>query len=254
MIKDAVKELIPFIPQNLRLDIFASLWEEYRDKEKLAEELGCKPALIDRWLKQGKPPNDKYIPQILFLALQCSGRAREILQVEVVEQMENIFAVLGISQENVRGDFGKLLEVLDEKSRQILWYLWWNRHAEIGKLVEITMAESDMEVLSRLKNVINPAALKVMGKEIVKFESFRIDPLSGEKILFSWWLEEDMLLKKKRESLMDIFDEGDHVALIVQLSTPVQLSTEAQVDYRNGILRVKVEKIKKSELRIKDLK
>ena len=244
MTNKTIEELVPFIPKNLRLDIFASLWEEYRDEAKLAKELGCKPALVDKWLKEGKAPNDKHMPQILSLALQRSGEVREMLQREVLEPIGGLFAELGISPEKkAAGDLGKILWFLDEKSRQILWYLWWNRHAEIGELVQLTGAETDMEVLSRIKQAINPAAEDVLGEEIVRFENSKIDPITGEKVLFSWWLAESLLRGKRREPLVDIFEENNHIVILAQLPAPMELAGQARVEYKNGILKINVEKL-----------
>ena len=245
MTNKTIEELVPFIPKNLRLDIFASLWEEYRDEAKLAKELGCKPALVDKWLKEGKAPNDKHMPQILSLALQRSGEVREMLQREVLEPIGGLFAELGISPEKkAAGDLGKILWFLDEKSRQILWYLWWNRHAEIGELAELTGAKTDMEVLSRIKQAINPAAQDVLGKEIVRFENSRIDAVTGEKVLFSWWLEEGFLRGKRRQPLVDIFEENDHISIIAQLPALLELAKDAEVECKDSVLKIKVAKVK----------
>jgi hypothetical protein len=251
--KEVAQKLTPFIPQNLRLDIFASLWEEYRNAEELARELGCKPALVHKWLKEGKAPNNNYMPRILSLALQRSQGVREMLRGEVLESIGSLFGELGIfPQKRAPGDLGEILWFLDEKSRQILWYLWWNRHAEIGELTRLVEAESDMEILSRIKQVINPAAQDVLGKEIVRFENSKIDPVTDERVLFSWWLEEGLLRGKRREPLVDIFEENNHIAIIAQLPATLGLTKEAQVEYRNGILRIKIERVRKSGLTIKE--
>jgi len=247
--KEAVQKLTPFIPQNLRLDILASLWEEYGDEGELAREVGCKPALMDRWLRAGEPPSDKYTPQILFLALQRSSRVREILRAEVLEQIEDIFAEIDVShEEKTDVDLGRVLDAVDEKSRQILWYLWWSRHAEIGELVELTKADSDMDILSRIRDVINPAARLALGREIVKFESSRIDPVTGERVLSSWWLEDGSLFGKSREPLVDVFEEDGHVAIIAQLPASLQLASEAQVENKDGLLRIRVGKVKAQDV------
>jgi len=183
--------------------------------------------------------------RILFLGLQCSSRVREILQVEVLGQIEALFAALDIChQEQPDRDFGEILDLLDEKSRQILWYLWWNRHAEIGELVQLTKAYSDMDILLRIKGVINPAAQDILGRELVRFEASRIDPVTGEKVLFSWWLEDESLSAKRREPLVDVFEENGHIAIIAQLPAPMDLAREAQVENKDGVLRIRVGKVK----------
>lgn len=244
MTEEVAQKLTRFIPQNVSLDIFVSLWEEYRDEGELAREIGCKPALVDKWLREGRAPDNKYMPQILSLALGRCGRVREMLQGEVLEPIENLFAELGIfSEKRAEGDLGEILWFLDEKSRQILWYLWWNRHAEIGELAQLTGAETDMEVLSRIKQAINPAAEDVLGKEIVRFENSKIDPITGEKVLFSWWLAESLLWGKRREPLVDIFEENNHIVIIAQLPGPMELAGQARVEYKDGILKINVEKL-----------
>ena len=54
-----------------------------------------------------------------------------------------------------RKGIDQLLQVLDEKSRAMLWHLWWHRHAGISELRELIDAASDFEVLYRLREVIN---------------------------------------------------------------------------------------------------
>lgn len=85
----------------------------------------------------------------------------------------------------------QFLEVFDEKSRAILWYLWWHRHAEISELRDIIDAPGDFEVLHRLKEVINGKAQQLWGKPIVGFEQSKTDPVSGEKVLLAggFWMK-----------------------------------------------------------------
>ncbi len=243
MLKETVQKLTPFIPQDLRLDILVSLWEEYRDSAEMADELGCEPALVDEWLKQGKAPDDNYMPQILSLGLRRSPRVRQMLRVDMLEEIESLLAQLEIFPEKkADGDLGKILDAVDERSRRILWHLWWNRHAEIGDLVVLTGAESDMEILTRLKESINPAARHILGKDIAVFESSRIDPVNGEQVLFSWWLEEDSLRGERTQPLMDIFEEDDHIAIIAQLPASLNLDKEAEIERKDGIVRIRIRK------------
>ncbi|NQT48289.1 MAG: hypothetical protein HQ578_04880 [Chloroflexi bacterium] len=242
--REATERLTPFISPNLRLDILACLWEEYRDEVRLAADLDSSPALVHRWLTEGEAPDDGSTAHVLALGMQRSSRVKEMLRLEVLEQVDGIFTDLNIAGE-VRNeqDLGRIMEFLDEKSRQILWYLWWNRHAEISELVELTRAYSDMDVLLRIRGVINLAGREILGRELVRFEDSRIDPVTGEKVLFSWWLEDDALLtKKRREPLVDIFEEDDHIAVIAQLPAPIELDGQARVENKDGLLRITVGK------------
>jgi hypothetical protein len=139
----------------------------------------------------------------------------------------------------------QFLDVLDEKSRAILWHLWWYRHADIDKLRDIIDASSDYEVLYRLKDVINEKAQKLWGKPVVSFEQSKTDPLTGDKVLFNWWFldEVDISLSGGDKPLVDIFNEKDSVTVIAELPTSVEVS-QPEIDFRNGILRVKMKKVK----------
>lgn len=134
------------------------------------------------------------------------------------------------------------LRSLDEKSRAILGYLWWRRHAEISELRNITDTLDDFEVLQRLKEVINKNSQDLWGKPIVSFEQSKIDPLTGEKILFSWWyLDPENVLLSGGSTLLDIFNEKDNVILIAQLPASVNLATP-EIQFKNGILKIKFAK------------
>lgn len=142
-----------------------------------------------------------------------------------------------------REDLTQLTEVLDEKSRAMLWHLWWNRHAGISELRGIIDALDDFEILHRLKEVINGKAQQLWGKPMVRFEQSKIDPVSGEKVMFSWWLvdEEDVPALDGNKPLMDVFNEKDSVTVIAQLPTSVEL-THPDIQFKNGILKVRLKK------------
>ncbi len=94
-----------------------------------------------------------------------------------------------------------------------------------------------------MKEVINKKSQNLWGKPIVSFEQSKIDPLTGEKILFSWWYvdEEDVLVSGADNALVDIFNEKDNVIIIAQLPASVDL-TAPDIQFKNGILRIKFKK------------
>jgi hypothetical protein len=136
---------------------------------------------------------------------------------------------------------------LDEKSRAILYYLWWHRHATIGELRKTVDVSDDYEVLYRLKEVINQKSRDIWGKPAVIFEQVRIDPDSGEKILFSWWYLENEGTPPLNSSgvLMDIFSEKENVTIIAQLPDSIDI-LNPEIHYNNGILKVVFKKDKSS--------
>jgi hypothetical protein len=153
-------------------------------------------------------------------------------------------------------DLAELLEVLDERSRAILWHLWWNRHAPISELRSLINVASDCEVLFRLKEVINGKSRELWGRPAVSFEESKIDPFTGEKVLFRWWLVEgDAAAVDRDRPLVDMFQEKDSVTIVVQLpgwddsvnpkaedkNSPSQIKVN-DVKYRNGILQVRLKK------------
>jgi hypothetical protein len=138
-----------------------------------------------------------------------------------------------------RRELTQLLQVLDEKSRAILWHLWWHRHAGISELRELIDAASDFDVLYRLKEVINAQALRLWGRPVVSFEQARLDSFSGEKILFSWWFldEENVPISDGNKPLVDLFNEKESISIIAQVPTSVD-PTHHEFCFKNGILKV----------------
>jgi hypothetical protein len=133
---------------------------------------------------------------------------------------------------------------LDEKSRTILSYLWWHRHADIAELRNIGDTVDDSDIIYRLKEVINEKSQDLRGKPMVSFEQSKTDPLTGEKVLFSWWYldEKDEWSSSSDRSLVDVFNEKDNVIVIAQLPAPVDI-TAPDIQFKNGILRVNFKKI-----------
>jgi len=150
----------------------------------------------------------------------------------------------------IKGDLAQLLEVLDERSRAILWHLWWHRHAEISELRELIDVPGDFEVLHRLKEVINEKSQKLWGKPIVGFEQSKTDPVTGEKVLFSWWFldEENVPISGGDRPLVDVFNEKDSVTVIAQLPTSVDPG-HTDIQFKNGILKVRLRKKESDEAR-----
>lgn len=111
----------------------------------------------------------------------------------------------------------RFMDALDEKSRAIVWHIWRNGHAKIRELSKLINAPTDSYTLSRLREVINPIAEKILGRPILRFEESRIDTFTGEKVLFSWWLTNGLPLMNKRDGLLDIFDEPDFLRIVAQI-------------------------------------
>lgn len=126
-----------------------------------------------------------------------------------------------------------LLMGVDEKSKRIVTYLARERHARIKELTDLICASSDMEVLMRIREVINPKAQEITGKPAIKFERSKIDPLTGEKIVFNWWINEE-LTDIAHDDFVDVMDEKGILRIVVALP-PQEKNVEVKV---NGSLLV----------------
>ena len=124
-----------------------------------------------------------------------------------------------------------LMKAVDERNREIITYLLRERHAGIRELADLIRASSDMEVLIRIREGINPKAREVLGEPIIMFERSKIDPLTGEKILFSWWLDEELVDTAYEDRLLDVFDEEDGLRVIAFLP-PHETNVEVEVKDR----------------------
>lgn len=114
----------------------------------------------------------------------------------------------------------RLLQELDVGSRAIILYLLEHKHAKLDELMEILDESSHMNTLTRIQNVINQKALKILKRPILIFEKSRIDMKTGENVLFNWWLakeDEEKVPLKKRQFLVDVFDEESEVIITIDL-------------------------------------
>lgn len=112
----------------------------------------------------------------------------------------------------------RVAKELDLPSSEMLWYLWEHRHALIDELAQLIDAPSHMDVLLKIKGVINPVAERVIGSPILEFERSRVDDETGERVLFSWWLVGRKRADRREQALVDIFDEGEHLTLLLELA------------------------------------
>jgi HSP20 family molecular chaperone IbpA len=125
-------------------------------------------------------------------------------------------ALLEIDAETV----DRVMQELDPQAREIVGYLWENRHATIDELAELITAPTHMDVLLKIRGDINPTAERISGSPILTFQRSRIDPLTGEKVLFSWWVIGPPRAEEEARTgaLVDVFDEGDRIDVVAELA------------------------------------
>ncbi|OYO84368.1 hypothetical protein C8E03_11438 [Lachnotalea glycerini] len=139
------------------------------------------------------------------------------------------------------------LNSLDEKSRKIFWYFRCHGHARIAELTELIGSLADMEVLDRLREVINPAAIEIFGKPILEFRESGLDRMSGKKIPFHWWLSDDLsdnqlFIGEGGKPLVDVFDEENQIVIITEISSSITLSDRVKIEQRHGIVQITLSK------------
>ncbi len=262
------------MPSDLRQNIFRLLLKSYANEKILAKEINCKTSSLNRWKENGSLIPDKFMPKILVLALKRCPEVKDFLRRELLEEVNRLCTDLNVVFEEERegSNFTKFMSSLDDKSREIVWYFLRNRHGGIRELAELINASTDMDVLTRVKEVINPKAEDIFGKPLLEFEESKIDSFTGDKILFTWWLLEDFPFQE-RNDMVDIFDEKDHLRVITELpgveeddikvevkgdllvistnnnkyfrKAPLFYSVGDEVErtYKNGVLEVRLKKI-----------
>jgi len=115
-----------------------------------------------------------------------------------------------------RETLNKIVTELDADSKGILWFLYENRHARIDTLAKLIEAPTHMDILLKIREIINPTAEKIIGYPILSFESSKVDWETGEKVTFSWWLA-GQPHKERKEPLLDIFDEDAELIVYLEL-------------------------------------
>ena len=164
--------------------------------------------------KEGKNQNGQGVAQAWVMVKDVETWKKKIFEGSLLE----------INQEAI----DKIIEELDPQSQNILLFVWQNRHATIDELAHLYKAPSHMDVLHRIRNIINPTSQKLIGFPVLVFERNKIDGLTGTHVMFSWWITGDDKLSArgesaftgepdKEQSLSDVFDEGDHLNVIMEL-------------------------------------
>jgi len=65
-----------------------------------------------------------------------------------------------------RETLNKIVSKLDADSKEILWFLYENRHARIDTLAKLIEAPTHMDILLKIREIINPTAEKIIGYPI----------------------------------------------------------------------------------------
>ena len=86
-----------------------------------------------------------------------------------------------------KGAVYEFLTEIDARSRGLVEYCWLNGHAPITELRAATTAETDMAILTAIRERINPAAKRTLDRPVLAFEERKLDPRTGAVVTFEWW-------------------------------------------------------------------
>ncbi len=134
----------------------------------------------------------------------------------------------------------QVTQLLDRASGRLVWHIWKNRHARLDDLTALLGETSHMNVLVRVRETINPLAVRLLGRPLLVFERSRVDQQTGQQILFSWWLNEEQPQESTSQSeFVDVLDEGDHFLVLLEL--PGINGEEIKLSAGGGTLTVAVD-------------
>lgn len=210
MESESIKRMSEFLPEDVKEEIVNSLKEH-----NIIDAANIK----------------KFTPPMLGLALQRCPETKKLLKGQVLDKIKNLCSELGITGEE-QDKIAQLMMSLDEKNKAIVMYIWRNRHAKIRELSKIISSPTDSYTLTRIKEVVNPIAKNILGKPLLLFEENKIDPVTSDKVLFSWWLSDEIELIKKEKGMLDVFDEKNRIRIIAEL--PNVSEKDIEININNG--------------------
>ena len=110
-----------------------------------------------------------------------------------------------------------VVEGLNPRGQAIVQYLLENGHATSSELAHAVGAPGYMEVLLEIRDRINPAAEGIIDGPLLVARRAKVDASTGEKGLSRWGLVTREEEEGSGQPLVDIFDEGDHVDVLMEL-------------------------------------
>ena len=123
-------------------------------------------------------------------------------------------SLLKIDEDGIR----RVLEELDSDSQEILSYLWRKKHANIDELASLCPSLNHMDILSKIRGIINPIAERLLGCSLLTFEWSKKDDETGKIITYSWWVTGKIQPKDEFEKrTVDIFDEEGYLSMVMEL-------------------------------------
>ena len=207
-----IKKLSKCLPADIITHLLEILLNNQQVTE-LADAIDCSPELIHGW-SNGLNPEPESRAKILAYAFLQDRETEEILN-EHLNEIKSMLVKLKTLKKSEKLDL--LIASVDVRSQLIIEYFLRNRYGGIRRLADLVQADSDMEVLIRVKEIINLKAQEILGFPFLVFERSKIDPTTGEKIVFSWWLTEKLNVFIEDSDILDVFNEKDMIRVVACL-------------------------------------
>ncbi|MCK4375530.1 MAG: hypothetical protein KAX19_09380 [Candidatus Brocadiae bacterium] len=132
----------------------------------------------------------------------------------------------------------RLAAHLDADAQCIVRFLWDRRHATIRELAEHTRMPSHMDILLKIREVVNPLSEELVGFPLLVFAPARRDPATDEEVLHSWWIlgAGGGHGVQRPEIMVDAFDEADGFSILACL--PCGEGAAVNVSFAAGAVEI----------------
>lgn len=112
----------------------------------------------------------------------------------------------------------RVASAVDQDGGMLLWYVWHQRHAGTDELAELIDAPSQRDVLVKIRETINPAAVKLLGCNILVFRHRWKECGNFEPINSRWWIAgKRRTVSTTSVARVSVFEEPDHVDVVTDL-------------------------------------
>lgn len=205
-----------FLPKNVQIKCLQLLRNTYRNDKQLAHDIGWSVKQLNKVLEGDEDISKEQVSRIFGLSLQQCPEIKDIVKEEVIDEMHRLCAELDIVGENKQRKIQQFMQSLQERDKAMLLQIHDTGYAKLQTLTELLRTENDTQTLTRIREVINPISINILGKPIFTFHEKKMHPVTGEAILFSWWLTEKILFEKEKETV-DIFDEDNKLRVVMEV-------------------------------------
>jgi hypothetical protein len=131
----------------------------------------------------------------------------------------------------------RVASAVDQDCAALLRYVWHQRHAGIKELAELIGVPRHDDVLLKIHKTINPAAVKLLGCNILVFRHRWKACGSSEPVSYQWWVAgRHKTVSATCATRLNVFEEPDHVDVVGDL--PGVRDSDVMLSIRNSRLAI----------------